>query len=138
MADLPPEILEHYTDEVDEGERIAAGFGQLELLRVQEVVRRHLPPGSLRILDVRGGTGIHAQWLAADGHVVHVVDPVPRHVEQAALLEGVPSELGSARRLSAADGSVDVVLLFGPLYHLSDPEDRSRALDEAVRVVRSG
>jgi SAM-dependent methyltransferase len=138
MADVPPEILEHYTDEVDEGERIAAGFGQLELLRVQEVVRRHLPPGSLRILDVGGGTGIHAQWLAADGHVVHVVDPVPRHVDQAALLDGVTSELGDARRLSAADDSVDVVLLFGPLYHLTDREDRQRALGEAVRVVRSG
>jgi SAM-dependent methyltransferase len=138
MTDVPPEIIEHYTDEVDEGERIAAGFGQLELVRVQEVVRRHLLPGSLRILDVGGGTGIHAEWLAADGHVVHVVDPVPRHVEQAALLEGVTSELGDARRLSAADGSVEVVLLFGPLYHLTDPEDRSRALGEAARVVRSG
>src|SRR5437588_270951 len=137
MADLPPEIVEHYTDEVDEGERIAAGFGQLELLRVQEVVRRYLPHGSLRILDVGGGTGIHAQWLAADGHVVHVVDPVPRHVEQAALLDGVTSELGDARRLSAENDSADVVLLFGPLYHLTDPADRSRALDEAFRVVRS-
>jgi SAM-dependent methyltransferase len=138
MADLPPEILEHYTDEVDEGERIAAGFGRLELLRVQEVVRRHLPPGSLRILDVGGGTGIHALWLAADGHVVHVVDPVPRHVEQAALLDGVTSELGDACRLSAEDDSADVVLLFGPLYHLTDPDDRLKALGEAARVVRSG
>src|SRR4051795_13173833 len=132
MTDVPPEIVEHYTDEVDEGERIAAGFGQLELLRVQEVVRRHLPPGSLRVLDVGGGTGVHARWLAADGHVVHVVDPVPRHVEEAALLDGVTSELGDARRLTAADDSVDVVLLFGPLYHLSEPEDRLRALGEAV------
>jgi ubiquinone/menaquinone biosynthesis C-methylase UbiE len=138
MADVPPEIIDHYTDEVDEGERIAEGFGQLELLRVQEVVRRHLPPGSLRVLDVGGGTGVHAQWLAADGHTVHVVDPVERHVEQAALLDGVTSEMGDARRLSAADNSADVVLLFGPLYHLVDAEDRVLALREAVRVVRPG
>ena len=136
MTDVPPEIIEHYTEEVDEGERIAAGFSQLELLRVQEVVRRHLPAGSLRVLDVGGGTGIHAQWLAADGHSVHVVDPVPRHVQQAPNLGGVTSELGDARQLSANDDSVDVVLLFGPLYHLSEGEDRVRALREAMRVVR--
>jgi SAM-dependent methyltransferase len=138
VSDVPPEIIDHYTDEVDEGDRLAEGFSQLELLRVQEVVRRHLPEGSLRVLDVGGGTGVHAEWLAADGHVVHVVDPVPRHVEQAATLEGVTSELGDARQLSAPDKSADVVLLFGPLYHLSDPKDRLQALREAIRVVRPG
>jgi SAM-dependent methyltransferase len=138
VSDIPPEIIGHYTDEVDEGERIATGFGQLELVRVQEVVRRHLPTGRLRVLDVGGGTGVHARWLAADGHAVHLVDPVPRHVEQAAAVDGVTSELGDARQLSGDDDSVDVVLLFGPLYHLIDPADRQLALVEARRVVRPG
>src|SRR5437764_3966057 len=117
MADIPPEIIGHYTEEVDEGERLARGVHRLELVRVQEVVRRHLPAGPLQILDVGGGTGVHAEWLAADGHSVHLVDPVPRHVEAARALTGVTSELGDARRLGAGDQSVDVVLLFGPLYH---------------------
>src|SRR5947209_6975521 len=138
MTDVPPEFIGHYTDEVDECERLARGIHRLELVRVQEVMRRHLPPGPLHVIDVGGGTGIHAEWLAADGHVVHVVDPVRRHVDQAAQLDGVTSEIGDARRLTAADDSADVVLLFGPLYHLSEPEDRLRALGEAVRVVRPG
>lgn len=137
-SDLPPEILAHYTDEVDEGERLARGVHRLELVRVQEVVRRHLPSAPLTILDVGGGTGVHAEWLAADGHVVHVVDPVPRHVDQAGAIDGVTSELGDARHLSAPDRSVDAVLLFGPLYHLTDRGDRMAALGEAVRVVRPG
>jgi SAM-dependent methyltransferase len=31
-----------------------------------------------------------------------------------------------------------MVLLLGPLYHLPDPEHRSRAVEEALRVLRSG
>src|SRR5437899_7094752 len=124
MADIPPEIIRHYTEDDDENTRISEGYSQLELLRVQEVLRRHLPPPPLQILDVGGGTGVHARWLAADGHAVHVVDPVPWHVEQAAQIDGVTGEVGDARALLAPDNSVDVVLLFGPLYHLVEREDR--------------
>jgi len=81
----PEEIIRHYESD-DEGPRITEGFGQLELLRTQEVVRRHLPDGQtpLRILDVGGAKGAHAWWLAdQDGHDVLVVDPVPSHVAAA-------------------------------------------------------
>ena len=37
---------------------------------------------------------------------------------------------------AAADGSQDAVLLFGPLYHLTEAADRQRALAEATRVLR--
>ena len=37
-----------------------------------------------------------------------------------------------------ASGSADVVLLAGPLYHLTERGDRVRALTEARRVVRPG
>jgi len=43
-----------------------------------------------------------------------------------------------ARHLSAADASVDAVLLLGPLYHLVDAADRAAALGEARRVLRPG
>ena len=135
-------IIEHYELRYDEGDRIADGFRQLELLRTQEVVRRHLPVGGLRILDVGGGTGIHARWLAEDGNQVHLVDLVPRHVEAARGLaaEGlaVTTEEGDARLLTSADASFDVVLLLGPLYHLTERADRLMALREARRVVRPG
>jgi len=35
-------------------------------------------------VDVGGGAGIHAIPLAQRGYEVHLVDPVPLHVEQAA------------------------------------------------------
>jgi SAM-dependent methyltransferase len=131
---LREEILEHYNREIDEARRITQGLPQLELLRTREIVRRHLPAGPQRILDVGGGTGVHAAWLAEDGHHVQLIDPVPRHVEQARQ-GGITAELGDARNLRFASASFDAVLLFGPLYHLTDHDERVRALQEAARVV---
>jgi ubiquinone/menaquinone biosynthesis C-methylase UbiE len=139
MERFPDEIVEHYDREIDEERRITQGLGQLELLRTREVIRRHLPPGHQRILDVGGGTGVHAAWLADDGHDVHVIDRVPRHIEQlrrrTARHGGITAELGDARNLRAARASFDAVLLLGPLYHLTERDDRIRALREAARVL---
>lgn len=142
MDRFPDEIVEHYEREIDEGQRISRGLGQLELLRTREVVRRHLPPAPRRVLDVGGGTGVHAAWLAADGHHVHLIDRVPRHADRARRLTPGPGRVtvsvGDARDLPAARASVDAVLLLGPLYHLTERADRVRALREAARVVRPG
>ncbi|MGV9374302.1 class I SAM-dependent methyltransferase [Nonomuraea sp. NPDC003707] len=133
------ELVEHYTKATSESTRLTRSpHGMLEYRRTQELLRRTLTRPPARILDVGGGTGIYAQWLAADGYDVHLVDPVPAHVEAAAALPGVTAELGDARELRAPDQSADVVLLFGPLYHLTEAADRSQALAEARRVLRPG
>jgi SAM-dependent methyltransferase len=142
MTQPPPEVRRHYEDEIVEADRLTRGAGQLELVRTQELIRNRIPGQGLRVLDVGGAAGIHAAWLADDGHVVHVIDQVERHVEQARQLatesRSITAEVGDARRLPAADDSADVVLLLGPLYHLTDRSDRVLALTEAARVVRPG
>lgn len=139
---LDPDIERYYSQEWDEDVRIRSGIGELELLRTQELVRRHLPPGSHRILDVGGGGGVHAEWLLEDGHTVHLIDPVARHVEQATDRLGghdrFSAAVGDARRLDAEDATFDGVLLFGPLYHLIEPGDRMGTWSEARRVCRPG
>ena len=45
---------------------------------------------------------------------------------------------GDARALGEADASIDAVLMFGPLYHLQDSQERLVALREARRVLRPG
>lgn len=134
-----PDLLRHYNVDADEDERLRrSAHGRLEFLRTQELLRRFLPAPPARIIDVGGGTGVHARWLAADGYRVSLVDVVPAHVERAGGIPGVEASLGDARDLAEADRSVEAVLLLGPLYHLRERENRVRALVEARRVVRPG
>jgi SAM-dependent methyltransferase len=64
------------------------------------------------------------------------------HVERAAARAArgpsFSARLGAAHDLPAGDGSVDAVLLMGPLYHLFTTGDRVAALREARRVLRPG
>ncbi|MDQ1049751.1 bifunctional 2-polyprenyl-6-hydroxyphenol methylase/3-demethylubiquinol 3-O-methyltransferase UbiG [Streptomyces sp. V4I2] len=131
------EILAYYA-RGEEDARLREGSGRLEFWRTQDVLRRLMPAAPARVLDVGGGSGIHAEWLARDGYEVDLLDPVPLHVEQAARLPGVTARPGDARALPADDASYDVVLLLGPLYHLPERPDRVRALAEAYRAVRPG
>ena len=135
---LDPDIQAFYERGAEAG-RLLGGFpsGPLELERTKELIGRHLPDGSLQILDVGGGPGVHARWLMDRGHEVRLVDPVALHVEQATQA-GVAAELGDARSLTALDSSADAVLMLGPLYHLLEPSDRELALAEAHRVLRPG
>lgn len=90
------------------------------------------------MLEVGGGSGVHAEWLAQDGYQVELVDPVPLHVDQAARIPGVTARLGDARELPACNAAYDAVLMLGPLYHLPERTDRVQALAEAYRAVRPG
>ncbi|MEU8777954.1 class I SAM-dependent methyltransferase [Streptomyces sp. NPDC048606] len=132
------EIIAFYTETINESDRLSSSAdGVLEMVRTQELLRRHLPAAPARIVDIGAGPGAHARWLAEDGYDLHLIDPVPRHVAEATAA-GFRSEIGDARALAAADASYDVALLLGPLYHLIDHGDRIRALREAARVVRPG
>ena len=131
-------IRTFYGAEFDEADRLVgrSAQGTLEFERTQQFVRDRVPAGS-RVVDVGGGTGVHAQALAARGDVIELIDPVPEHV-QAASDRGLSAQIGDARHLEFPDHDFDAALLLGPLYHLVDHADRLRALQEVIRVVRPG
>jgi ubiquinone/menaquinone biosynthesis C-methylase UbiE len=137
---LPQEITRYY-QEVAEEARLATGPFQLEFARTKEVVLRYLPPPPATILDVGGAAGAYAIWLAEKGYQVHLIDAVPRLVEEARLRSEASShrinscQVGDARNLPFNDGMANGVLLLGPLYHLTGPADRLRALREVFRVL---
>jgi SAM-dependent methyltransferase len=140
---LPPDILGYY-QRGTEPARLYSGPSQLEFARTQDVIARWLERSAAVVLDVGGGPGAYAGWLANLGHEVHLIDPVPELVAHALSLrnpdgrEIASCRIGDARALDRSDQSADVVLLLGPLYHLVDADDRRRALEEAYRVLAPG
>ena len=141
---LSNEIVAHY-EQGDEIQRLSSSLGQLEETRMRELITRHLPAMPAVVYDVGGGPGSYACWLAKRGYEVHLVDAVPLHVEQAsAASQAQPDHpvaelrVGDARHLDRVDDSVDVVLMLGPLYHLTERNERIAALQESYRILRKG
>ncbi len=136
--------ITRYYDQGKERDRLTRGENRLEHFRTQELLTRYLPNAPATIYDIGGGAGVYALWLAGQGYDVHLLDAMPLHIEQAleaatqlnvALKDAV---IGDARHLPYKDSSADAVLLLGPLYHLTEREDRLQALREAKRVLKSG
>jgi SAM-dependent methyltransferase len=137
------EILTYYSRGL-ERDRLASGRQRIEFLRIWDPLERCLPTAPATVVDVGGGAGAYALPLASAGYQVHLIDPVPLHIEQAAAASrqaGTPLasiSAGDARDLPIADRSADAVLLLGPLYHLTSRADRIIALCEARRILRPG
>jgi SAM-dependent methyltransferase len=98
-------------------------------------------PAGARVLEVGCGTGAVARQVAALPQVASVagLDPSPAFIRKARTLGSAHANLtfreGDAHELPFADDSLDVVIFYTTLSHLSDP---ARALLEAFRVMRPG
>lgn len=142
-ASLDAGFRSHYGSGV-ERDRLLKGASNLEYERTKEILLRYLPENPQTILDVGGGPGRYSLWLAEMGHSVHLVDVFPLHIQQARRLERKSKahlasfSLGDARKLDFQDEFADLLLLFGPLYHLVRRPERMRALSEAFRVLKPG
>ncbi len=140
----------------DEAERTAATYeifkedsrlnrskaARVEFITNARAIESVLFPGA-RILDIGAGAGEYSLYFAKQGYDVTAVELAPANVEafRAKITPELPLALiqGNALNLSMfADGSFDVVLLMGPLYHLRQEADRNRAIVEAKRVCKKG
>ncbi len=132
------DIFDFYETRYDESARL--GPNTIEFVRTVDILSRFLPAEPCRVLDIGGGAGVYAEWLAGIGHEVLLVDPIPRHVEAAAAINPGPGSisalLGDVRSLELDSDSFDVVLMLGPLYHLTQRPDRVTAWAQARRVCR--
>lgn len=126
-----------------EVDRLGQHVFQLEKVRAQEIIQRYLNK-PMSIADIGGATGAYSFWLHEMGHKVHLLDPAEFHIEAAtriSITENKPLasiSLGDARDLPFDNEQFDLVLLFGPLYHLQDKRDRIQSIAEANRVLRKG
>lgn len=93
-----------------------------------------------KIIDVGAGTGKYSIYLNDLGYDVTAVELVKHNLMTLkSKNKDIKSYLGNATNLSKfSDNSFDMVLLFGPLYHLIAPEEKLKALKEAKRIVKNG
>lgn len=140
--------IHRYYEAGQEAGRLETAFSRWEKVRTLDILGRFLPSPPALILDVGGAAGAYAFPLAEMGYVVDLFDPVPLHIKQAqesakqraARRDRIPRtfQLADARAIPCQDEAADAVLLFGPLYHLTEREDRLKAIREAHRVLRKG
>lgn len=113
---------------------------RVEFITTVRAIESVLKPGA-RILDIGAGAGEYSLHLAQQGYDVTAVELSPANIAafQKKIKPEHPVRLlqGNALDLSAFENaSFDVVLLMGPLYHLSSATDRDRAIAEAKRVCK--
>jgi SAM-dependent methyltransferase len=120
--------------------------GAIEFAVTTDALARHLPHAS-RVIDVGGGPGRYAIWLAQRGHMVSLLDLSPEllAIARARVRDaGVEGRLTEIVEADACDlsrwetGAFDAALSLGPFYHLPKAADRTLAARELARVVRPG
>ncbi len=131
-------IAAHYGKK-SESQRLLSGRGELEFVRTKRIIEQFLPyETGLSIADVGGGSGPYAFWLAGKGHRVSLFDLVPKHIDEAVSINRTARrplariEVADVRSIELGSGQHDVVLLLGPLYHLTSAKERRQVLRKAA------
>ena len=91
-----------------------------------------------RILDVGAGTGAYSIPLFNEGYNVEAIELVSANIEKFKKNNpNVKVSQGNALDLSRyQDKSFDLILLFGPMYHLLKKEEKIKALNEIKRILK--
>lgn len=139
------DVTTYYNEIYEENNRLSSDCDnrhRCEKLVKQAIIESYITlPCSL--LEIGAGTGVHSIYFAKKGCEVTACDLVEKHVQQMeenAKAQGVHlnASVQNALNLSYEDHCFDIVLLSGPVYHLSDPKDKEQAIAEAKRVCKKG
>lgn len=113
---------------------------RVEFLTTVRYIEKYLTP-SAKILDIGAGAGEYSIYFARKGYDVSAVELSENNIN-AFRKKITPSDKidlvqGNAVDLSKyGDNSFDIVLLFGPLYHLRNNIDKQKSILEAKRVCK--
>ncbi len=134
--------LEKYYNKFNEEPRLSTRHGQVEFITSMKYIHeaiRALGRDEVKILDIGAGTGRYSVALCEEGFDVTAVELVKRNLDALrSKHKMVKTWQGNAMDLHFLPSETfDVVLLFGPLYHLHREEERLKALSEAKRVMKA-
>ena len=133
--------IEKYYNKFNEEKRLTRRHGNVEFVTSLKYIHECIGENKdAKILDIGAGTGRYSVYLAEEGYDVTAVELVKYNL---GILKSKKSTVkayqGNALNLKSFENeSFDIVLLFGPMYHLCKHEDKVKALKEAVRVTKKG
>ena len=133
-------IKEYYKNFDEKNRLVNDNSGKLEYEMTIKILHDNLPEQA-SILDLGGGAGIYSFQLAKEGYKVCLADLSDELISQAKT-DDVDNTLISCDVVNATnlsiygDSKFDVVLLFGPLYHLLDKKERINCVSEVNRVLK--
>jgi len=143
MKTIDKEVLAGYNGGIEKG-RLHRGLGLIEFARTKEILLETLPPAPAVIYDIGGGYGEYAYWLTSLGYEVYLYDIAKGNIR---LAEDMGKELNltlrtaavaDARNINRPHCSADAILLFGPLYHIIERDERLECLRECRRLLKPG
>ena len=145
------EKVKNYYKHFDEKNRLQNdNSGKLEFLMTKRILEKNLPlptaSSDISILDLGGGAGAYSFSLAKKGYKVTLADlsetllaQAKKQKEKDKVQNLISLDQVNATDLSCyKDNSFDVVLLFGPLYHLTEEAEREKCVSEIRRVLKTG
>ena len=126
-------------DIFDESTRLDSKATNIEFITSIKYIEDALKPG-MRILDLGAGTGRYSLYFAQKGYEVVAVELVKKHAK--AIEDAKTDKMNlkvihgdALEQLKSMDNeSFDIVLCFGPLYHMEKPGDRAECIKEICRV----
>lgn len=136
-------IKKYYASFDEKGRLENDNSGKLEFYMTMRAMKKFLPKTAV-ILDLGGAAGIYTFALAKLGYKVYLADLSETLIEQAKnrLSQESAENIMSCDIVNAIDLSIyenekfDVVILFGPLYHLTDEFERQLCVKEINRVLK--
>lgn len=135
------ENLITYYNKFNEDKRLTHRHGIIEFNTTIKYIDKILKNmNNPKIIDVGAGCGKYSIYLSDKGYDVTAIELVKHNLMTLkSKNKNVKAYQGNALNLSKfKDNSFDMVLLFGPLYHLINMEDKLKALMEAKRIVKEG
>ena len=115
------ELVNAVYNVLDESSRLnCSNAARVEFTTTVKYIEKYLSQ-RMRILDIGAGAGEYSLYFANKGYKVSAVELADKNV---------------AEFRKKITGSLDIVLLFGPLYHLHEERDRNKAINEAKRVLK--
>lgn len=143
MKTIDTAVLAGYNAGIERN-RLRTGIGLIEFERTREILLEKLPKPPAVIYDVGGGYGEYAWWLASLGYEVHLFDLSETNIAMSAELAGEhpgvtlhSAAVCDARSVPRPDNSADAILLMGPLYSITEYEERILAIRECRRLLKS-